>query len=307
MRRQATPSVLALRALVLAACLAFLAAPIRAEVGVVVGAGTTAGANPYVFGITDDPDPFGYWLRFSASGSGRSVLNEQGALAGDGPPSILHDPETGLILVAWAKAVPGGFDVVASRFASGAWSAPQIVAASSANELDPELVLGPDGAVHVLYWTDDGLTRRVEMRTGLPDLSGWGSAVAVSRESEAACRPSGVSYEGVLRVAYEVHDFGFGGSPRQVVLSRLEAGGFVREVVAVTHHLGVVRPRVGSHGGRLWVDWIDAEDDEGAGEVAWVSLEGSEPWGAFRYEPYDSPSARDFFVRPGIRLLAIGP
>jgi hypothetical protein len=108
-----------------------------------------------------------------------------------------------------------------------------------------------------------------------------------------------------LRVAYEVHNFGSGNTPRQVVLARFEGGAFTPEVVAMTNNLADVRPQVHSHGGHLWVDWVDHETTGGSGELAWTRLSSQGQWEAIQFEPFANREQRDYRVRGGARMKAI--
>jgi hypothetical protein len=279
----------------------------HAEVGTFWTTGhPTASFVGYKFlAIGDDPDPINQvWRQYSPAGSGRVVLNPEGEANGDGMPSMLMDPISGLLAVAWPRNSATGFDIVISRFDNGAWTAPQVVAGTSANELDPQLVLGTDGTIHLLYWVD-GATPQVFHTQAPVDLSSWSAPLVVSQPGQAACRPAGVLFQGVLRVVYEVHDFGYGNTPRQVVLARLLDGAFVPEVVSITNNLGEVRPQVHAHAGRLWVDWVDAETTGGSGEVAWIRLNAQGHWESIQYETFVSPEQRDYLVRGAVRMQAI--
>ncbi len=292
--------------------LAAVASP-RAEIG--IGGSTGTGSNELntnwlVLGdTTEDPSPIPptFWRKYYPNSAGRYALNEGGEANGDGAPSLIADPSRGVVIAAWAMNSPSGFDVVVSRFTGGAWTAPQVVAGTPANELDPQLVLADDGVVHLVYWSDDGATRRV-LHTQSPDLVAWSAPDAVSGSGEYACRPAAVMHLGTLRVAYEVHNFGFGGTPRQVVLARRDVDGFVPEVVAVTSNSGDVVPQVHSHAGRIWVDWIDGQNPAtGAGEVAWTRLDPQGGWETIRYEPFTGYEQREYFVRGTVRGKATAP
>jgi hypothetical protein len=255
--------------------------------------------------IGDDPEPVPtIWHQISPPGSGRVVLNPEGEANGDGTPSMLTNPATGLLVVAWARNSASGFDVVISRFENGTWSVPQVVIDTPANALDPQLVLDASGSIHMFYWLD-GTTPQVFLVQAPADLSSWSAPVLVSQAGQAACRPAGVVYQDALHVAYEVHDFGYGNSPRQVVLARFEGGAFVPEVVAMTNNLGAVRPEVHSHAGHIWVDWIDAETTGGSGEAAWTRLDAQGHWEPIHYEPFVDWEQRDYFVRGAARMQAI--
>ena len=111
-----------LRSAVVLAAVVFLAASwvSRAEVGVYEMA---LGSGPYELKIIEDPDPVGLsWRAIHPPNSGYVVLNPQGEVNGDGPPSMLLHPTTSIPIVAWSRAASGGYDVVVSRFESGAWT-----------------------------------------------------------------------------------------------------------------------------------------------------------------------------------------
>jgi len=277
----------------------------RSEVGVVDNPGISQHRIAYVLEIVDDPTPITtVWRRLSPIDAIHFTLNPEGETNGDGMPSVITDANSGLVAAAWSRNSAAGFDIVISRFVSGAWTLPQVVAASSASELDPQLVLAPDGSVHLFYWVD-GTTPQVFHTVAPSDLSSWSAPVLVSQPGVASCRPAGAFYNGVLRVAYEVHSFGSGNTPRQVVLARLENGAFTPEVVAMTNNLGDVRPQVHSHAGKLWVDWVDHETTGGSGELAWTRLNAQGLWEAIQFEPFTNREQRDYLVRGGAKLKAI--
>lgn len=276
-----------------------------AEVGVVTQSGPSARRVVYLLEITEDPSPIGnVWRKLTAPNPLHVDLNPQGETNGDGAPSIVADASTDLVAAAWSQNSATGFDIVVSRFIADSWTAPQVVAGAPANERDPQLMLAPDGSVHLFYWVD-GSTPQVLHSVAPSDLSSWSTPVVVSQPGVASCRPAGAFYNGVLRVAYEVHNFGSGNTPRQVVLARFEGGAFTPEVVAMTNNLGDVRPQVHSHAGHLWVDWVDHETTGGSGELAWTRLNAQGQWEAVQFEPFANREQRDYLVRGGARLRAI--
>jgi hypothetical protein len=279
---------------------------LRAEIGVVTEPGTSVPLVVYILdGSTEDPSPINpVWRKFTPNDLVHFTLNAAGEANGDGTPSLLSDANTGLVVAAWAKKTGGGFDIVVSRFADGAWTAPQVVAGSTADELDPRLALGADGSIHMVYWVN-GLTPQVFHVVAPADLSSWSTPLRVSQIDEPSCRPAGGFHDGILRVAYEVHNFGNGNTPRQVVLARFENGAFTPEVVAMTSNMGDVRPEVHSHAGHLWVDWVDDENSAGEGELAWTRLNTLGQWETIRYEPFDNFEQRQHLVRGGARMHAI--
>jgi len=281
---------------------------LRAEIGVIRPNAPAPALQVYqLAGIGDDPDPIHPVWRVYGQAANRAVLNPTGEANGDGAPSLLADPSTGLVAAAWSRNSANGFDVVLSRFDGTAWAEPQVIAgASGVNELDPQIVAGVDGSVHLFYWIDSP-SPRVFYTSAPAGLATWSTPIPVSPLGQVTCRPAGVFFGGQLRVAYEVHEFGYGNTPRQVVIARYEGGSFVTEVVAMTSYAGEVRPQAHAHGGRLWVDWIDAETSGHSGELAWTRLDSAGLWEPISYQPYTGVAEREYLVRGGARMLAIQP
>lgn len=211
--------------------------------------------------IVEEPDPFGrVWHRFEDHSGSLVVLNAEGEANGDGEPTVLINTFSNLPIVAWSQNSPQGYDVVISHFVAGAWTEPQTLAGSAADELDPFLLMDPqDGTVHLFYWVHD-VSPRVMHRQAPADLSTWSLPEQVSQPSEIGCRPAAVFHQGVLKVVYEVHEFGFGTTPRQIVLASHDGLGFSSSSVALSGHAGANWPQVHSRKGRLWVDWIEDDD-----------------------------------------------
>jgi len=280
------------------------------EVGVALtGPAPAPALQVYQFSqIVDGPEPVpGVWNSPSSPSASRFVLNPQGEIIGDGAPSLAFHPPTGLVAAAWSRNSASGFDIVISRFDGAGWTTPAVVVGQAAvNELDPQLVVGADGTVHLFYWVD-APTPRVFYTSAPAGMANWSTPIPVSPPGQVTCRPAGAFFGGVLRVVYEVHEFGYGNSPRQVVIARYEAGSFITEVVAMTNYLGDVRPQVHSHAGKLWVDWIDAEASGHSGELAWTRLDSQGLWEPIMYRPYDGVEEREFLVRGGARMQAIQP
>jgi len=281
---------------------ALLGLPAAAEVGTYIR--TLGGPSAYVIqGIIDEPEPidsFTVWLRYFEDSPNRRVLNDQGFANQDGRPSLLYATTTGFPMAAWARNSPAGYDIVISQFDGTEWSAPQVVAGSPADELDPTLALDPvDGSIHLVYWIDDG-SQRVVHRQAPADLSAWSPEAPVSQVGDAAVRPSAAFHEGALRVVYEVHDLGQGTTPRQIVLATHDGQGFIHEILATTQHPGRNWPEVHATGNRLWVDWIDADN-----EVAWTRLATDGSWDPIEVECFATPEQRDFHVRGQVRQLAL--
>jgi hypothetical protein len=282
----------------------FMVQPVTAEIGVTwvgSGSGDDPGA-PYIFGsIEEDGDPIDLiWYRYNTDSSTRSVLNEQGYVNQDGAPSILIAGAPRQTMVVWSRNSAQGYDVFLSKFENGAWTTPDQLAGNAASdELDPALVLDPvSGDVHLFYW-EKGVTPRVMHRWTDSSLTNWSAAEQVSTQGEAACRPAGVFHDGAVRVAYEVHDYGFNQTPRQVVVAVRAGAVWTPEVVAISNYSGVLAPQVHSHNGRMWVDWNDSDS-----EASWTRWSELGEWEQLRYASFLNIMARDYHVRGAIRVLA---
>ena len=132
------------------------------------------------------------------------------------------------------------------------------------------------------------------------DLSSWSTAVLVSQPAEMAARPSAVFHSGELQVAYEVHDFGYGTTPRQVALASWDGQVFLSQMVAMTQHVAPNWPGVHSGQGKLWVDWIDA-----TGEMTWILQSAPGIWDSVECEFFQTTEEKDYQVRYEIELLAL--
>ena len=301
-------STVRIRKFLLVVCVAITCAVIsiglgRAEVGAFYGGPGAGTPTPYVLGaILDEPDPYtNYWVQEHVGLGPHRVLNPNGETNGDGRPDVWLHPGTRVPLVVWSRNSPTGFDIVLSRFEDGAWTDPDVLVDVVENARDPRLAIdAATGDVHLVYWIE-AVEPRAEHRVAPADLSTWSAPQAVSGPGEASFRPQAVVHDGVLRVIYEVHVPGAGGTPRQVVLARLDPGGFVQEIVAQTTHDGDICPEVHSQAGRIWLDWIDGE-----GLMGWIRfdpLEGT--WTPILAEPFAGVEEREFHVRGAVRAKAI--
>lgn len=276
-----------------------LGAGTQAEVGVVVHA--NGAASSYVERtIVDDPDPISSaWVPHHPMGGARIQLNRDGAANGDGDPSLINALAPGFPVAAWARNSPGGYDIVVAAFDGIGWTTPQAAAQEAANELDPALVLDPvDNSIHLVYWVD-APAPHILYRHAPSDLSVWSDPVQVSHPGEIACRPSGTFHDGALHVAYEVHDLGYGTTPRQVALAVHDGQAFTSQLLVTTHHGEENWPQVHSGNGRIWIDWIDTGD-----EMTWIQKDPGQPWLPTQVEPFQTPEDREFHVRGRIRRRA---
>jgi len=277
--------------------------PADAEVGVVTLNDPTRSGGPYKLTIIEDGDPVtASWTRHSVSPN-RQVLNEDGAVNGDGLPSMLFDPASGLRMATWGKNSGSGYDIVESHFENGAWTTPATVAVGVTMTIDPEpsIVLDTQtGTVHIVYVASDAAP--VVFHTHAPtSLSSWTTPVPVSSVGQESLRPSAVFHQGLLKVAYEFHASGVGGSPRQIVVATADGiGGFTYETITTSYGTGPNRPALHVGGATsMWIEWIDGEN-----EVAWSTWEPTTGWDAPQIEQFTDVEDRDFFVRGRVKHLA---
>ena len=251
--------------------------------------------------IEDTVNPFEYvWKRYRYR-TEVHVLNEEGFDNDDGPPSIAIHPITGIPIVAWARNSPTGYDIVLSSYDAG-WTSQTVVAASSLDELDPSLVIdSTTGDVHLFWWVND-VTPTVMHSVAPQDLSSWSVPNVVSSPSEASLRPFGAMHNGSLYVAYEVHDYGYGATPRQIVLSQDVEGTFIPQVVTISNYEGAISAQVHSSNGKLWVDWIDSDQ-----EAAWSRMGSGGQWEPVQTMPYADEMELRYHVRGAIKQIAQQP
>ena len=281
-------------------------ASVEAEVGVDLDNQSGVSHATRLGSIVDDPDPVPELApvhKIVMFGGSQAIVNPGGYENGDGYPSVVYDTASRLPIVAWARKSATGFDVVVSCFRNRAWSKPQVVAGSPDDELGPDLVVGPNGQVHLFYWVS-GVSPRVMHSQAPADLSSWSEPVQVSSQGELTSQPAGAYHRGDLYVAYEAHDFGFGEAPQRIVLARLQGNGFRSENVALTNNPGEARPEVHSERGRLWVEWLDASATP-PGILAWRRLGPRGLWEPIESVPFDTREDRDSRARRVIRSLVV--
>ena len=279
----------------------FLGSGTVAEVGVVTKQGTDiVVAGPYLMSIIEDSEPVGMWARHAQTSSTRVVLNEAGAVNGDGRPAV--DLGSGVPIVTWGKNNGTGFDIVESHFENGAWTTPAIIAAAVTVSIDPEPSIVVDeqtGAVHIVYVVGDAAPQ-VMHREAPADLSSWTPPVLVSELGADALRPSAVRHQGTLIVAYEFHTSGVGYAPRQITVAISDGiGGFTHETIDTTHCAEPNRPQLHTAGNSMWIDWID-----GAGDMAWSTWDDVTGWGSAQIELFSDVEDRDYHVRGRVERLA---
>lgn len=282
---------------ILALLLSSWSSNVRADVVVVQR--VNGPAVPIIVGIIEDSDPVGTWTR-TLTRPDAIHLNVNGDLNGDGRPSMAHDPDSGRTAVAWARFNGSDHDVVVSVFDGGAWSDPVVVAGGTGDQLDPALAIDPaDGSLHVAYW-NAAPDERVYHAVGTPAGDSWSPPVPVSEPGDIAVRPGLAFHQGSPVIAYESHNFGIEGLPKQIVVATHDGGAWTHEAVEQTQRTGTNRVGVHSVYGRLWVDWID--DD---GSLGFRAKPPGGPWGPTEFEPFADGVDLEYDARSRIRFRVV--
>jgi len=302
------------RAVLLAVALV-LAAPVFAEVGVILSGdrvdqdGDLIG-TPYVQSIIDLPDPISRWHRYSPSAdSRRVVLNVDGGTNSDGPPAVAFNTSRESTFVVWSRNVAGGlgYKVVYAEFVDGAWTTPRRINTTDGQQYDPQLTIGPDGTTYIVYWQILGTEHNVWLQTvGNGPDRGWSSPTLVSQIGIPSCRPSVALHGGAALIAYEVHPNGAGTVPKDIVVTSEQNDAFIEEVIATSSHTEALWPQIHSGGDQTWVDWIDFTQAAYVGEMAWLEKTAT-GWASIEYESFSSQGDLEYDIRETIATDAEGP
>lgn len=200
-------------------------------------------------GITDDPNPVGVWLQYRPIAQSE-VLNASGDSRQDGRPDLSNLPD-GRPVAVWAYNAGTDHDVALAEWTGTAWGPVEFLTVSGANDLDPRIFVEPDGAVHVVWWTE-GPPTRVFLLTRPAATSLWEGPIEVI---SGARRPSVAVLDDVLRVSYE-RDSAVPGMVQDVVVARREpGGGFATDFVESTTRFDRLDPVLHVAHDRLWLDW----------------------------------------------------
>ena len=286
--------------------------PALGEIGVIRDVSRLDPATPYVQTIVDEPDPLGVgrWTRLSPLGDTRRfVLNADGDLRGDGPPSIAYDPTSEITFVAWSSVDPLGVEkIVVSRFVGDAWTAPRRTNVSTGRQLAPALAIDNDGAVHVVYGEIRSASEAIYHQVLIGSDGEWSAPVRISPPGQAASRPHAAVHNGALHVVFEIRPDEANPSSVVVSLATTSIDGIDSQPVALSSHEGPLWPQVHSAGGTLWIDWIDfTSGDPFIGEMAWTKALDSGNWDAVRYEPFYGEEELEYRVRGWIGTQAALP
>ena len=109
----------------------------------------------------------------------------------------------------------------------------------------------------------------------------------------------GTFHDGKLVVVYENHYLGYGSNPREIVIATEQGSIFSTEVLAMTSFEGENWPQVHSDGSRLWVEWIDGDD-----QMTWTRQTVPNAWDPLSSETFTTIEEREYQVRQVIKSLA---
>lgn len=239
-----------------------------------------------VLAIVDDFDPIGgAWTQYRQVPASH-VLNLDGALRGDGPPSLGFwtvtedsDPISGWPLVVWAYNTGTDHDVAFAEWDGSGWSVTEFLTNDTDDELDPKIYVEADGTAHVVWWAA-GTSENVYLTTRAAGASTWNVPLLVTGGPEEGRRPAVAVFGGVLRIAYE-RDSGEPGMTQDVVVATQQpGGGFSLELVGSTTRAEGLDVMVHEKHGHLWLDWKHEPAEFGCAEhqgSSWI-LRAPEPW-----------------------------
>lgn len=253
--------------------------------------------------IVDAPDPIGNGITLHTKSSGSASAPAWWPNSVPHSSDVAVDPATGRTIVGWVEQVGGGNHLVLAEATENGWGAASRL--GDAYEADPVPSMGfsPDGELVLAFVVASGAESRAFLRTAGPPDWTWSAPQPISLPGERVTSASLVHHEGRTHVAYARLD----GPATSIVHATHDGTAWSREVVATSAYDGNVLPRIHSHAGVLWIDWVDAQAPTGAGELGWARRDAAGTWEPARYAGFDSPFHCEHHARPGIRLQAIAP
>lgn len=134
------------------------------------------------------------------------VLNPQGDLYGDGAPTFLEDPTTGLPLVVWSRRGTGGSDLVWSTWEGDGWSRPSWVDVVDHpyEDRNPRLGIDAQGGIHLVWWRERERGAGTVYWSRFLPTGEWSEPTALSADFEDARHPKLGSRDGALSVRYRI-------------------------------------------------------------------------------------------------------
>lgn len=233
-----------------------------------------------------DPDPIPR-LVWEVDREDPSVqpLNPLGEQNGDGPPEFAIRPADGQLVFVWSAVLGGSQGVAFAEWTDQHWSAP-VTLSNGPEDLDPRVFIDPTGAVSVVWWSATSPSQAWLISRPSGSVL-WSPPIAVTAPGESARRPSVVSFDGSVYIAYE-RPSQQSGTFAEVVVARSSGGGpFVVDSVfpTVQNVAARVEPILHVAQGRLWVDWKHA-----AGQMAFSLRENPAGWTSVSTRPWTDPS-----------------
>lgn len=201
------------------------------------------------------------WLTYRTYLEEGRALNPTGDANDDGSPSLSLDPSTGEVVASWAWFDGNDYEVVYSRWTGSAWSAWEQVTTNDEDDLDPSVVMSPDGTLHFSWWRAEKEGSQVLYRSS-SEVEGLGAEERVTWGPDDARRPSIAYFRGSAWVSYE--SWGCCG-PLIVIAERAQDwSGMLIGASSLAPDSGDptsppdVDIQLHSRGDMLWVDWVDS-------------------------------------------------
>jgi len=257
-----------------------------------------------VLGITDgaDPIPAG-WTPYRLTRRER-LLNPSGEIRNDGRPDIVYRRASGWPVVVWAYNNGPDHDIAFAEWAGTGWSDIRFLTAGYADEVDPRVFLGPDGAMYVVWAVARDDPHLMFMRRGGAS-SLWNTPIRLTPFGDAPARPSIAFFAGAVWLTYETTLAADTTGTRYLVVRNLpleNADIRPEQHVIRTERQGDLDPIVHVGNGRLWVEWKHADD-----RFAWMMYR-ADTWGEVIPHPWkDTTWVGIESVRKEIQLLVMRP
>jgi hypothetical protein len=135
----------------------------------------------------------------------RVVLNESGALRGDGMPSVVNHPLSGLPWAVWSYNDGGDYELALSVFDGRFWSSPVLLgkAPNGEDDLEPKLLFTSTGRPMIVWWrlAADGSGQSVWLTTRVDGA--WREPARLTSNRTNARRPAVLLRGEDLVIAYE--------------------------------------------------------------------------------------------------------
>jgi hypothetical protein len=271
---------------------------------------------------SDDPTPYPSWQLVRLNANPVGVLNSSGDVELDGRPAYSVMSSSGWPDVVWSSSDGSDYELVTSRLSAAGWSRPAALTINAADDHDPSMTHGSDGARHVAWWRqsldevglwirseespapiptepDQELGEEATSSVPSPKLI-WGAERRVTPPGVERLRPAVAFYRSGIWIASQGNDFG-----RTWVYVTHDTGSDWHEQPIAASNLSRtvndsvapdIEVRLTAERGKLWLTWWQRD-----GMLAYaVHHPDSMSWSAPQNHPY-RPDVEDRLAREWAR------